>query len=458
MVGERRIEASGGGRRVHRARGSRQRAGRPHLRRAVRRASRCRRRRPPRHSLGRSVRRRGHRHRAHRPGLRPGGLRAVEGVRPAGHRPDRPVRRVRHRIRLAVRPVRRGHGRSGGGHRAGRGRGPRGEGPACRQGELRALLPALLALPDAAHLPPRRRVVHRDGPAARVDQRLHPIGALAAGGDRAHGTRARLAAEHGRLDDQQEAVLRPGAAHLGVHRVRRLGGHRLQGRAARARRRRLGGLRRPLPASAVGRCRRDRLHLLRGRGATDDRRREPLAGRRDRGPLHAEVEHRSRLLARVVPGRLDQRVLPGPVPQLVLRAADRVDRDDRHRADADALRLRAAPRRERRGDAQVEGQLDPVRRGRRAHRGRRHALDVRRRQPGDEPAFRVWTGPRGGAPVLPAPVEHLRVPRHLRPARRMDARRHGRRRARAPCSTDGSCRGWTPWWPASGGRWTSTTR
>ena len=81
-------------------------------------------------------------------------------------------------------------------------------------------------------LPARRRVVHRHGPAPRADRRLDARRALAARGHRPHGARARLAPEHGRLDDQQEALLRPGAADLGVHRVRRLGGHRLEGRAA----------------------------------------------------------------------------------------------------------------------------------------------------------------------------------------------------------------------------------
>ena len=37
--------------------------------------------------------------------------------------------------------------------------------------QLHPPLPALLALRHAAHLPPRRRVVHRHGPAARAGQR-----------------------------------------------------------------------------------------------------------------------------------------------------------------------------------------------------------------------------------------------------------------------------------------------
>ena len=100
-------------RRRGRARGSRLRAARPHVRRAVRRAAGGSRRHAPRDPVGRGLRRRGDRDRAHRPGLRPGGLRAQQGVRPARHRPDRPVRRLRRGLRLADRPLRRRNRRPG---------------------------------------------------------------------------------------------------------------------------------------------------------------------------------------------------------------------------------------------------------------------------------------------------------------------------------------------------------
>ena len=205
---------------------------------------------------------------------------------------------------------------------------------------------------------------------------------LAAVGDRAGGARARLAAKHERLDDQQEALLRAGAADLGVRRLRRLGGDRVARRAAGARRRRLGGVRRAFAAQAVHRRGGDRLHLVRRPGAARRRRRQPVARRGDRQLQHARLEHRSRGVGEVVPGRLHHRGVPRPVPQLVLRPADDVDGAGRRADDADDLRLRHRPRRARRGDAQEQGERHPVRRGGRADRRRRHALDVLGRQPG----------------------------------------------------------------------------
>ena len=104
---------------------------------------------------------------------------------------------------------------------------------------LHAPLPALLAMRHAAPLPPRRGVVHLDGPGLR--QAARPADACGGGCQPAlpdHGDRrphpldpvvrlragARLAPEHARLDDQQEALLRPRPADLrlpGVRHVRR---------------------------------------------------------------------------------------------------------------------------------------------------------------------------------------------------------------------------------------------
>jgi len=74
-----------------------------------------------------------------------------------------------------------------------------------------------------------------------------------------------------------------------------------------------------------------------------------------------------RLLGQMVPGRLHHRVLPGPVPQLVL-----LDAGHEHRAAArgtvqDDPGLRHAVRRGRPAHAQELGQLDRVQRGRRAY-------------------------------------------------------------------------------------------
>ncbi len=198
--------------------------------------------------------------------------------------------------------------------------------------------------------------------------------------------------------------------------------------AARARRRRLGRVRRPLAASAVGGRRGDRVPVLRWAQPPHHRCRQPVAGRRHRGHLHAEVDHRPRLLAGVVPGRPRDRVLPGPVPQLVLRPDHREHGDDRPGAVHHALQLRPAARRARRGDAQEQGQRHLVRRRGRADRRRRHALDVQRHQPGGEHELRLPPGPRGGAPLLPAGLEHLRLLRHLRAAGRLDAVGCGRDR------------------------------
>ena len=108
--------------------------------------------------------------------------------------------------------------------------------PLSRPG-LHAPLPGLLALRQRARLPPRRRVVHLDGRAAGPHRRGDEEDPLDPGVR--PGARARLAPEHGRLDDLQEALLGPGAADLRV-RVRQRRGHRQRGRAAGARRRRAG--------------------------------------------------------------------------------------------------------------------------------------------------------------------------------------------------------------------------
>ena len=59
-------------------------------------------------------------------------------------------------------------------------------------------------------------------------------------GHQRQGTRARLAQEHGRLDDLQEALLGPGAADLGGRTDRRLRSDRLRRGTTETRRRGLG--------------------------------------------------------------------------------------------------------------------------------------------------------------------------------------------------------------------------
>ena len=105
-----------------------------------------------------------HRHRPHRARLRRGGLRALEGARPAGAHAGRRVGPLLRRLRLAARAL---DGRGGGAdHRQ-----PRGEGQARRGRARHAQLPRVLALPHAADLPDRRRLVHLGERHPRADAR-----------------------------------------------------------------------------------------------------------------------------------------------------------------------------------------------------------------------------------------------------------------------------------------------
>ena len=146
-------------------------------------------------------------------------------------------------------------------------------------------LPALLALRHAAALPRGRRVVHLDGRGLRQAARPgHGRGEGAQPALPDHGrrrpdpvdpglrlrARARLAAHDGRLDDLQEALLGPGAAHLGVRVVRPLRRRRRPRRAEGARRRRLGRVRRAHAAPALRRRGQDRLLELRRRSRIAD--------------------------------------------------------------------------------------------------------------------------------------------------------------------------------------------
>ncbi len=230
----------------------RARAHRPDLPRPLRRDARAAGRRPPRHPLGRGQRRRRYRHRPHRPGRRRRGLRAIQGIRPRRHRAAGGRRHLhrRRRLRLPRRPV--GQGGAGGGLRQ-----PQGEGRPLPRARLHPPLPSLLALRQRARLPPGRRVVHLHGRAegrypgprgarkprrshrpAQQDRRSDEKGALDPRVRR--GARDRLAAQHARLDDLEEALLRPRPADLRVPRLRQLRGHRLRDRAAGARRSRAG--------------------------------------------------------------------------------------------------------------------------------------------------------------------------------------------------------------------------
>ena len=149
-------------------------------------------------------------------------------------------------------------------------------------------------------------------------------------------------AEHGRLDDLEEALLGAGAADLGERRgPDRLRGDRQPRGVEGAGRRGLGGVRRAHAAPAVDRQGEDPEPEDRQPDVAHPGRGQPVARRGHRGVLHDEVQHGPRVLEEVVPGRLHHRELPRPVPQLVLRAAgDEHDDERRQAAVQDAARPR----------------------------------------------------------------------------------------------------------------------
>ncbi len=108
-----------------------------------------------------------------------------------------------------------------------------------------------------------------------------------------------------------------------------------------------------------------------GAGQPRPRRRQSVAGRRNRAVLDAALSQQPRVLAAVVSRGLHHRELSGPVPQLVLLDAGDGRCAGRHSAVQNGAGLRHAVRPERRGDAQEQGQQHPLRRGGR-HRRRGH--------------------------------------------------------------------------------------
>ena len=215
------------------------------------------------------------------------------------------------------------------------------EGLARRRRRVSAHLSALLADRRRTGLPARRRVVHQHG-LAGGDQGCHDSRSTgcptAIAGP---GPRARMAHEHARLDDLQEALLGPRAADLGQSRTIRTDFEvigslaELKERAGRG----LGRVRGPHAAPAVDRrgqdqepedrrrcCRASRTSAIRGstRGSFRSRR-------------WASTQQSATTVEEVVSRRLRHRMLPRPVPQLVLLAAvdgddDAVRRDGRSRS------------------------------------------------------------------------------------------------------------------------------
>ena len=395
LVGERRLEGARGTRRSGGARGAGLRAGRPGLRRTVRRAPRRGRRRHrviPWDEVS-DAEGTGIVHIA--PGCGQEDFALSQGVRPA-----------------VIDPIDQfGVFGEGFGWQTGRYAGATedpADGPGARRGRDLERKGLLVAKETYAHSYPHcwrcgTQLIFRlvdewfiaMDAAARADQRLDARHDLAAAGDRPRGARARLAAEHGRLDDQQEALLRAGAADLGVRGLRRLGGHRLEGGAARSAR---------SPAGTSSRATR-RI----GRGSTPSRSPALSCGGRARrtpdvgnpwldagivGLSTLRLEHRPRRTGQQwYPADWISESFPGQFRNWFYALLTMSTVMTGRAPMRGAVRLRPPPRRARRGDAQEQGQLDRVRGGRRPHRRRRHALDVRGRQPGHEPPLRLRPRP-----------------------------------------------------------------
>ena len=192
-------------------------------------------------AVGRGRRGGGDRDRPHRARLRRRGLPARHGARPAGRRPDRRGRPVLRGVRLAHRP------RGARDHRGDRRRrsssaassttssrtatATRTAGDAARRccsgsstSGTSAWARSMTSRATADAGPGRREPPLPDHGGRRPDP-VDPVVRLRA--------RARLAPQHARLDDLQEALLRPGAADLRLPGVRDVRGHR-RARGARA--------------------------------------------------------------------------------------------------------------------------------------------------------------------------------------------------------------------------------
>ena len=204
--------------------------------------------------------------------------------------------------------------------------------------------------------------------------------------------------EHARLDDQQEALLGPGAADLRLPELRHVRRDRRARGARGAGARRLGAVRGPHAAPAVRRRGHDRAAPAAASRST----RIPDVGNPwlDAGivpfsTLHFREDREywekwfpADFITESFPGQFRNWFYAMLAMSTVLRARAAVQDD---------LRLRHAVRRGRPADAQELGQLDRVRRGRRAHGRRRHALDVHLGAARGQHPLRLARGRRGAA-------------------------------------------------------------
>src|SRR5260221_299211 len=125
--------------------------------------------------------------------------------------------------------------------------------------------------------------------------------------------RGKRPAQRGRLDDLQETLLRPGAAHLRLPEMRYLRGHRQRRRIEGASCLGLAGVRGPHAAPSLDRRRQNLVQEVRLRGLAHQRRWESMARCRYRTFFDPALPHESCILAAMVPGRLRIGVVPGPV-------------------------------------------------------------------------------------------------------------------------------------------------
>ena len=414
--------ARGGARRARARRGGagaralpRRRAGRRALRGAVPVPARPRvgRARAHRAAGGLRLRRRRHGPRAHGDRLRRGRLPARRALRPERRQPGAPRRHVRRAHRQVRRPLRQGR-------RHGPHRGPQAPRPRAARGGARALLPALLALGQPAHLLREADVVHRDLDAARPPRGGQRGGQLAPGAHQARAVR-RLAGGQRRLGPLARALLGDAAAGL-ARRGRQRHGHRLLRRArgalGREGHRPAPPLRRrhhvPEPRLGQDRAPRPRGHrrVVRLRG---DAVRAVARALREPGGVRGAVPGRLRLRG----DRPDPRVVL--LPARDLGAAERP-------ADVPQRRVpRPDPRRRGPEDVEVQGQHRRALGRHRPLRRRRVPLVLLHVQAAVGRLPLLHGRDRRGRPPVPAPaLERLRVLRPLR-ALRGAVRRRGDR-------------------------------
>ena len=130
------------------------------------------------------------------------------------------------------------------------------------------------------------------------------------------------------------------------------------------------------PHRPLHRRREDQVRQVRRDRRAHQRRGQSLARCGHRLDEHDGLSPRSRILAAVVPGGLHHRIVPRPVPQLVLLAAGDGDRRRQRAPDQDDSGLCHALRRRWPPHAQELGQRDRVQRRRGQDRRGRDALDV----------------------------------------------------------------------------------